>query len=100
MHVEVKVSVWKRIELPESATKEEVIKMLLLGEEGINDLFDTYENLEYNEVENSEEALAPEDNGGCHTIELYCPEEKGNGPVWTNGPNQINPLTGLEYDNN
>jgi len=86
MHVDVKVSVWKRIELPESATKEEIIKALELGEEGINDLFDTYDNLGYDEIENTEETLTPEDNGGQETIELYCSDEKGDGPIWTNKP--------------
>jgi len=86
MHIDVKVSVWKRIELPESATKEEIIKALELGEEGINDLFDTYDNLGYDEIENTEETLTPEDNGGQETIELYCSDEKGDGPIWTNKP--------------
>lgn len=86
MYVDVKVSVWKRIELPESASKEELIKMLKLGDEGIYDLFDIYDNLEYNEVENSEEILTPEDNGGQETIELYDPDIKDDGPVWTNKP--------------
>jgi len=85
MHIDVKVSVWKRIELPESATKEEIIKALELGEEGINDLFDTYDNLGYDEIENSEETLTPEDNGGQETIELHS-DEKGDGPIWTNKP--------------
>jgi len=86
MHIDVKVSVWKRIELPESATKEEIIKALELGEEGINDLFDTYDNLGCDEIENAEETLTPEDNGGQETIELYCNDEKGDGPIWTNKP--------------
>jgi len=86
MHVDVKVSVWKRIELPESATKEEIIKVLEFGELGIDDLFETYADLDYNEVENSEETLTPEDNGGQETIELYCSDEKGDGPIWTNKP--------------
>jgi hypothetical protein len=84
MHVDVKVSVWKRFELPECASKKEVIKKLQLGEEGINYLFDYFDNLDYNEVDNSEETLDPEDNGGQETIELYCNEERGDGPVWTN----------------
>ena len=88
MHIDVKVSVWKRIELPESATKEEIIKVLELGEEGINDLFDNYDNLGYDEIENTEETLTPEDNGGQETIELYCSDEKGDGPIWTNKPDE------------
>jgi len=91
MHEDVKVSVWKRIELPESATKEEIIKALDLGEEGINDLFDTYDNLGYDEIENTEETLTPEDNGGQETIELYCIDEKGDGPIWTNKPAESEP---------
>lgn len=83
MHVAVKVSVWKRIELPENASKEEIIKALELGEEGINDLFDTYDNLGYDEIDNTEETLTPEDNGGQQTIELYS-DEKGDGPIWIN----------------
>jgi hypothetical protein len=91
MHIDVKVSVWKRIELPESATKEEIIKVLEFGELGIDDLFETYAYLDYNEVENSEETLTPEDNGGQETIELYCIDEKGDGPVWTNKPTESEP---------
>ena len=91
MHIDVKVSVWKRIELPESATKEEIIKALELGEEGINDLFDTYDNLGYDEIENTEETLTPVDNGGQETIELYCIDEKGDGPIWTNKPTESEP---------
>ena len=83
MHIDVKVSVWKRIELPESATKEEIIQELEFGEVGIDDLFDTYDNLGYDEIENTEETLTPEDNGGQETIELYS-YEKEDGPIWTN----------------
>ena len=90
MHIDVKVSVWKRIELPESATKEEIIKALEFGEEGINDLFDTYDNLGYDEIENTEETLTPEDNGGQETIELHS-DEKGDGPIWTNKPTESEP---------
>jgi len=89
MHVDVKVSVWKRIELPEGVSKEKIIKMLESGESGIDDLFDVYENLDYNEVENSEETLIPEDNSNQETIELYCPDEKGDGPIWTNKPAEV-----------
>ncbi|HZK93130.1 MAG TPA: hypothetical protein VFC67_02900 [Prolixibacteraceae bacterium] len=91
MHIDVKVSVWKRIELPESATKEEIIKVLEFGELGIDDLFETYTDLDYNEVENSEETLTPVDNGGQETIELYCIDEKGDGPIWTNKPTESEP---------
>jgi len=89
MHIDIKVSVWKRIELPEGVSKEEIIKMLELGESGIDALFDAYDNLEYNEVENSEETLMPEDNSNQETIELYCPDERGDGPVWTNKPAEV-----------
>jgi hypothetical protein len=83
MHVDVKVSVWKRIYLPESASSDEVIKMLQLGEEGINDLFDKYDFLEYNDAPDTEETLTPEDNGGMCTIELYS--DKAHNPIWANG---------------
>jgi|GEM_PF-904822 len=89
MHIDVKVSVWKRIELPEGVSKEKIIKMLELGESGIDDLFDDYDNLDYNEVENSEETLIPEENSNQETIELYCPDKKGDGPVWTNKPAEV-----------
>jgi len=89
MHIDVKVSVWKRIELPEIVSKEEIIKMLELGESGIDALFDAYDNIEYNEVENSEETLIPEDNFNQETIELYCPDEKGDRPVWNNKPVEV-----------
>lgn len=84
MHIDVKVSVWKRIQLPENVSKEQLIETLKLGEEGINDLFDQFDDLPYDEVENSEETLTPEDNGYQPTIELYDPEICGNGPIWTN----------------
>jgi hypothetical protein len=91
MHVEVKVSVWKRIELPENASKEEVIKMLQKGAGGINDLFDLFDNLEYNEVDNSEETMDPADIDNQETIELYETEE--NDPIWTNKPEYPNSIS-------
>lgn len=84
MHVDIKVSLWKRIELPENVSKDQIIETLKLGEEGINDLFDEFDNLEYNEVENSEETLTPEENQYQATIELYDNNLKGDGPIWTN----------------
>ena len=81
MHVDVKVSVWQRIHLPESVSKEDVIDILKNGD--IEDLFQSIEEATLEELENSDEDLTPADNDNQATIQFYESDDD-NDPIWSN----------------
>jgi len=79
MNVDVKVTAWRRVELPEEMTKEEAIK-ILESHNSVDYFFDEDEyfkekypnhTFEYQEVENSEEDMTTKENGNQSTIELH-----------------------------
>ena len=82
MYIDYKVTVWKRVHFNESTNLKKVIQVL---EEGF-DVFD--EELGFVEQETlyeTVEAMTPEENGGCSTIEVY--EEDNdfiNNLIWSN----------------
>ena len=72
MYVDVKVTVWQRIQLneDESITTDDVIE--IIKEEGINSLFNlTSLDANCETLDNTEVYINPEENKGCSTIELY-----------------------------
>lgn len=82
MYVDVKMSIWQRIDIIDKGnlTKEEVINVLKnKGTSYLWDLPDVQIDLE--ELTDTEEYLTPEDNGGESTVELY--EDNGT-LIWEN----------------
>jgi hypothetical protein len=88
MYVDVKVTVWQRIQLNEKdgVSVEEVIE--LLKNEGVSELWDDEKERFSPELENileTEEYMNIEDNDECPTIELYNDDNKflwANGRLW------------------
>jgi hypothetical protein len=88
MYVDVKVTVWQRIQLNEKdgVSVEEVIE--LLKNEGVSELWDDEKERFSPELENileTEEYMNIEDNDECPTIELYNDDDKflwANGRLW------------------
>ena len=84
MYIDYKVTVWKRIHFNENTNPKKVIQVL--EEDGLGDVFD--EELGFVEQETlyeTVEAMTPEKNGGCSTIEVY--EEDNdfiNNLIWSN----------------
>ena len=79
MNVDVKVTAWRRVELPEEMTKEEAIE-ILERTGSVNEFFDEWDlfkkiypnhTFEYQEVDDSEEDMTPEENGNQSTLELH-----------------------------
>ena len=84
MYIDYKVTVWKRVHFNENTDPKKVIQVL--EEDGLGDVFD--EELGFVEQETlyeTVEAMTPEENGGCSTIEVY--EEDNdfiNNLIWSN----------------
>ena len=85
MHVDVKITMWMRVELPEDMSKEEAID-ILEKTGSVDEFFDNEElypdfQFEYVDIENTEEDMSVEENDGQSTLELYEDEEL----IWQNG---------------
>jgi hypothetical protein len=79
MYVDVKVTVWQRIELNErdGVSVEEVIE--LLKNEGPSELWNDEKvrfSPDFENILDTEEYMIVEENDGCSTIELYDNEDK------------------------
>jgi len=94
MYIDVKVTAWRRVELPEEMTKEEAIE-ILESHNSIDYFFDEdeyfkekYPNhiFEYQEVEHSEEDMTTKENGNQSTLELHeCEYDLENNVIlWEN----------------
>ena len=85
MKVNVKVTRWMEVELPCSASQEEVIE-ILKRDESVNSFFDDEDKLgilSYDEIENTEDDMTLAENDWQATIEL----RDDNGEViWSNQP--------------
>jgi len=69
-YVDVKVTVWNRLHFEDDADMEKVLSVLQTN--GINNI--TYEQLGFSKYEtlcDSEEQIAPEENKGNATIQLF-----------------------------
>jgi len=85
MYVDVKVTVWQRIQLNEdkNVSAEEVIE--ILKEDDPSELWnDEKERFlpDYENLIDTEEYMSIDDNDGCSTIELYDDEDN---LLWENG---------------
>lgn len=89
MYLDIKVSTWKRVELPECATKEQIIELLKKGNSnnGFNQFWEAFNGDNNLAIDDPDEAwdkvLDPIDNHDGSTMELF--DEKSN-PIWTNKP--------------
>ena len=86
MHVDVKVTVWKRVKLPDEMTKEEAVE-ILERTGSVNEFFENeskYPDFEfdYDELENTEEDMIVDENNGQSTLQL---EDEDNTVLWENG---------------
>lgn len=84
MYIDIKVSIWQRIQLmPEGEiSKEQVIDML--KREDTNSLYSIAGmQIEWDSLLGTEEQLTPADNDGMPTIELY--DDDGT-ILWNNAP--------------
>ncbi|HAH22481.1 MAG TPA: hypothetical protein DCL77_01725 [Prolixibacteraceae bacterium] len=80
MHVDVKVTTWQRISLPDDADRKVVIKVL--EQEHISSLWDHFEDVSFEALAETEHYLTPEENEGKATVELFL--ETGDDPFWVN----------------
>lgn len=87
MYVDVKVTMWKRVELPDEMPIEEAVA-ILEGPDPINSFFDSelWEkypdfSFDYEEVENTEEDMTIEENDNQSTLELKDDDGK---TLWEN----------------
>lgn len=84
MEVHIKVTIWKKIEISDDVPKQRVVEVLK-AHGSANDLFDIEDEigyLNYDDIEDTEEDVTVEDNGGCSTLELK--DEDGK-TIWWNG---------------
>ena len=86
MYLDFKVTVWERVYIPEEI-KEEVIEALHTGQvQTSNDAFCIFlDKGVYFEgtIEETEEQMTPEKNGGYSTIEFL--DDDGEEPIFKNG---------------
>lgn len=85
MYVDVKVTTWQRVQLPESLTKEQVIETLKGCEPSVNDLWDLDENLEYQPLFETEEYITVSQNDEIQTVELF---DDNDVMIWNNAENK------------
>jgi len=79
MNIDIKVTSWERITIPEQIEKE-VVKMLKDGH-SIMDIIGKYKDLYVEQLEYTSEFLEVEDNGGNPTVELL--DDEGE-IIWDN----------------
>lgn len=85
MNVDFKITTWERVEIaPEDEAK--VLDAIKSGEVSTaNDLIEFVENANYiGKIDETDEQMTPEDNGGCSTIEVL--DDNGN-TILTNATN-------------
>ena len=75
-YIDYKVTVWRRIELPDEAPVEEVVELIKKGHtpntiyEIIDDKYGEY-GMDDISLPDTEEFIKPDMNDGCATIELF-----------------------------
>lgn len=82
MHVDFKITTWERVYVPDGKEDE---FMELLKNRSIESAFDMFiqdENCWIERVDEADEQMTPEENGGCSTLEVYL--DKCTEPVFTN----------------
>ena len=87
MHVDVKVTLWKRVELPDDMPVEEAVA-IIEGNDPINSFFEPelqekYSDFSfhYDEIENTEEDMTIEENNNQSTLQLLDDDDK---IIWQN----------------
>lgn len=86
MYIDYKVTVWKRIHFNVDTDPKEVIQ--ILEEDGLGNVFN--EELGFVEQETlfeTEEEMAPEENEGRSTIEVYTEGKFEDNLIWSNEKN-------------
>lgn len=92
MHIDFKVTTWERVEIPEGKEKEVLSKIKDGSISSGNDLFDLFNddgNLTCDKLDDTDEPMTPEENGGSSTMEVWEQVTlEGNKPMectWNNG---------------
>jgi hypothetical protein len=90
MHVDFKITTWERVEFDEEHN-EAVKQAIIDGKiESANDLIDFLAdrgdaNFDCNKLDEVDEQMTVEDNGGCSTVEVWEQVESGQPMVRTFG---------------
>ena len=90
MYIDYKTTIWQRIHLDNSLTKEQILE-ILYNKEGTRDIEEIYDKC--NGVKNeilydTEEFITPKDNDGCNTIEFY---DDNHNVIWNNVEGRVEP---------
>ena len=87
MYVDVKVTVWQKIQIDDSESSvEEIIEFLeRYGPSELwNDIYNRF-SPDWETLLDTEEYMTVEENDGCSTIELYEEYSDGDKLIWNNG---------------
>jgi len=88
MHVDFKVTTWERVEIP-AEHEAEIMEAISNGKiTSANDIFEQFpsDELTCDKLDDVDEQMTPEENGGCNTIEAF----DGRELLWGNGDDSEN----------
>lgn len=81
MHIDFKMTTWERVIIPECFQKE-IEEAILLGDiNDPNDLYNYFDDPEWEKLIECDEHIKPKDNGNEATIEAY---DSYNKEIWNN----------------
>lgn len=94
MHVDFKITIWERVEIPEEF-EEEILEKIKDGTiASANDLFGYqpkdgkgYLDLDCEKLDDTSEQMTVEENGGCSVVEVWDnnPDAQGMTCIFENG---------------
>lgn len=90
MYIDYKTTIWQRIHLDDSLTKEQILKILDEDKntQNIGELYDQCNGTENEILYDTEEFITPKDNDGCNTIEFY---DNNQNVIWNNVEGRVEP---------
>lgn len=85
MHIDFKITVWERVMIPDEIAEDVLAKIKDKKIRTSVQLYDTFvektDKINWDTLPETEEAISPEENEGCSTIEVY---DEYNELLWDN----------------
>ena len=80
IYIDFKESQWVRVQIPEEIGADIPLKVRKGEIKSVNDIFEQYNDSDFTfePIDNTDEQLSVEDNGGMPTIEVYGEEDNRN----------------------